>query len=392
MTSAHSARIPHQGETELLTGNKAAAYGALISKVRCAPFFPITPQTEIMEAFAEWKASGVFTGEYREMESEHSVLSAAIGSALVGQRTFTGSSSQGLMLLFEMLPIASGNRLPIVMANVSRGLSAPVTLWSDHNDFLMTRDTGTITFVSETNQEILDSIVIAFRVSEDRRVLLPSMVNMDGFTHSFTREPVHIPSEEQIAGFLPELKRERMIDTSDPRSFGLPVMAEYMTFRQQVHKAMGNAMEVIGEAHRDFARITGRTYDVIDPFRMEGAKVAIVGMGANASIMKVAVNEMRSKGVPVGMVRPRLIRPFPYERLAAALEGVERVAVIDQNLSPGAGGILHLEVCKALRQSKIEVVNNYIAGLGGHPFSPKDAADVVDDLRKSQRDGMKWVV
>src|SRR3989338_4332920 len=285
MTSTTNAKVPHQGETELLTGNKAAAYGALISKVRCAPFFPITQQTEIMEAFAEWKASGVYTGEYRELESEHSVLSAAIGSALVGQRTFTGSSSQGLMLLFEMLPIASGNRLPIVMANVSRGLSAPVTLWSDHNDFLMTRDTGTIITVSETNQEILDSIVMAFRVAEDRRVLLPSMVNMDGFTHSFTREPVHILSEEQIGSFLPELRRERMIDTENPRSFGLPVMAEYMSFRQQVHKAMANAMEVIGEAHRDFARVTGRSYDVIDPFHMEGATYAIVGIGANASIM-----------------------------------------------------------------------------------------------------------
>ncbi len=392
MTSTTNAKVPHQGETELLTGNKAAAYGALISKVRCAPFFPITPQTEIMEAFAEWKASGVYTGEYRELESEHSVLSAAIGSALVGQRTFTGSSSQGLMLLFEMLPIASGNRLPIVMANVSRGLSAPVTLWSDHNDFLMTRDTGTIITVSETNQEILDSIVMAFRVAEDRRVLLPSMVNMDGFTHSFTREPVHILSEEQIGSFLPELRRERMIDTEHPRSFGLPVMAEYMSFRQQVHKAMANAMEVIGEAHRDFARVTGRSYDVIDPFHMEGATYAIVGIGANASIMKTAVNEMRSKGVPVGMVRLRLVRPFPYERLASALKGVERVAVIDQNLSPGAGGILHLEVCKALRQCPVEIVNNYIAGLGGHPFSPKDVSDIIEDLKKSQRDGMKWVV
>jgi len=282
--------------------------------------------------------------------------------------------------------------LPIVMANVSRGLSAPVTLWSDHNDFLMTRDTGTIITVSETNQEILDSIVMAFRVAEDRRVLLPSMVNMDGFTHSFTREPVHILSEEQIGSFLPELRRERMIDTEHPRSFGLPVMAEYMSFRQQVHKAMANAMEVIGEAHRDFARVTGRSYDVIDPFHMEGATYAIVGIGANASIMKTAVNEMRSKGVPVGMVRLRLVRPFPYERLASALKGVERVAVIDQNLSPGAGGILHLEVCKALRQTPVDIVNNYIAGLGGHPFSPKDAADVIEDLKKSQRDGMKWVV
>lgn len=385
-------KIPHQGETELLTGNESAAYGALVSKVKCTPFFPITPQTGIMEAFAQWKADGVYTGDFHAMESEHSVMSAALGSQMIGQRTFTGSSSQGLMLMFEMLPIVSGNRLPVVMANVSRGLSAPITLWCDHNDILMCRDTGVIIYVCETNQEILDSVIIAYRVSEDKDVLLPAVVNLDGFTHSFTREPVHIPSEEQVDRFLPELRQEITLDTDNPLTLGIPAMEGYTEFRQQVQKAMDNALAVIDKAHKEFEKVTGRRYDIIDQYQMEGAEYAIIGIGANASIMKNAVSEMRKKGVPVGMLRLRVVRPFPYRLLADCLKGVKRIAVIDQDLSPGSGGILYLDVCTALRQTPHERVNNYIAGLGGHPVSARDIADVVEDLKKSTQDGLKWVM
>jgi len=383
--------IPHEGERELLTGNKSAAYGALLSEVRCAPFFPITPQTGIMEAFAEWKSAGVYQGEFHTLESEHSVLSSAIGSQLTGQRTFTGSSSQGLMLMFEMLPIASGLRLPMVVANVSRGLSAPITLWCDHNDVLMTRDTGFVTFICESNQEILDSVIIAYRVAEDERVLLPAMVNMDGFTHSFTREPVDIPSVKEVRSFLPELRQEVTLDTEHPKTLGIPVMSEYTLFRQQVHRAQRNALTVVDRAHREFAKLTGRKYSSVESFRMENAECAIVGIGANASIMKAAVEEMRKEGRAVGMVRLRLIRPFPYDEVAEALRGTKCVAVVDQNLSPGSGGILYTEVSRALRKYR-GVVCDYIAGLGGKPVSVSDVRDIAENAMRSKTDTVKWVM
>ncbi len=392
MAKTQDVKIPHQGEIELITGNFSAAYGALVSKVTCTPFFPITPQTEIMEAFAQWRSKGIYTGQFRTLESEHSVMSAAIGSQMTGQRTFTGSSSQGLLLMFEMLPIAAGNRLPLVMANVSRGISAPITLWSDHNDILMTRDTGFITYISERNQEILDSVIIGYRVGEDKRVMLPSAVNMDGFTHSFTREPVHIPSVEQIDKFLPPLKMDITLDTDNPMTLGIPVIPGYTEFRQQVQRAMNNAIEVIDQAHKEFEKITGRRYDIFDQFMMDDAEYVIMGIGANACIMKEGVKRMREKGVKVGMVRPRVVRPFVHERLADILKDVKRVAVVDQNNSPGSGGILYLEVCKALRQGNQEILNNYIAGLGGYPVKATDMEDIIKDLKKSDKDGLKWVM
>lgn len=389
----HNAEIPHQGQTELLSGDKSAAYGALVSQVSCTPFFPITPQTEIMETFAQWRTQGVYRGQYRTMESEHSVMSAAIGSQMCGQRTFTASSSQGLMLMLELLPIAAGNRLPLVMANVSRALAAPITLWSDHNDFMMCRDTGFIMYICETNQEILDSVVIAYRVGEDRRVLLPSVVNLDGFTQSFTREPVHIPSREQIEAFLPPLHMEVRLDTSRPMTLGMGAGADdYMAFKQQMRAAMNEAVAVIEESCHAFARITGRRYALFEQYMMQDARYAIVGVGANATIMKSGVRKLRDQGVPVGLVRPRVIRPFAGRRLADILAPVQRVAVIDQNLSPGSGGILYHEVCSALRRGPQEVVNNYIAGLGGRPLRTDDIVDLVNDLLQSEKDGLKWVL
>ncbi len=384
--------IPYQGKTELLSGDKSAAYGALVANVRCTPFFPITPQTEIMETFAEWKSKGIYTGQFRTMESEHSVMSAAIGAQMCGQRTFTASSSQGLLLMFEMLPIAAGNRLPLVMANVSRALAAPITLWCDHNDILMCRDTGFITYICENNQEILDSVIIAYRVGENQNVLLPSFVNQDGFTHSYTREPVSIPSYEQVEQFLPPLHMEITLDTQRPRAIGMGATVEdYMRFKQQLRKAMNNAVDVIEESYQAFEAVTGRRYGLFERYLLDDAQYVIIGVGGNVSIMKTGVRRLRERGLPVGLLRPRVVRPFAHERLARELEGARRVAVIDQNLSPGSGGILYLEVCKALRQGKQEIVNNYIAGLGGRPFRQEDVEHIVEDLQRSEKDGLKWV-
>ena len=245
---------------ELIDGNEAAAWGARLSRVQVAPVFPITPQTELIEKLAEWKSTGEWNGEYIQLESEHSALSAAISSEATGARTFTASSSQGLMLMHEMHYVASGMRLPLVMVNCSRGLAAPLTLWPDHNDIMALRSSGWIMLFAKSNQQALDSVIQAYKIGEDRKVLLPVIVNVDGFIQSSTNEPTEIPDQGKVDRFLPKYRSETIIDVNRPMSLGVPVMEQYMDFRAQVHKAQLNALDVIKKVGKDFKKSFGREY------------------------------------------------------------------------------------------------------------------------------------
>ncbi len=700
------------GKKTILDGNASAAWGARLSRVQVVPNFPVTPQTEIIETIAQWKANGEFPGEFVPVESEHSVMSAAVASQATGARTFTGSSSQGTLLMHEVIYIASGLRLPIVMVNVSRGLSAPITLWCftreaqvlmsdlsykkiseikegdvvlgvnrkpgggdfvptkvkrtftretdklvklktdkfdlvctgdhkfyyhpnndrwikaislknkelkwvgygfdendefmrgwlsgvtdvdgciyklnvkkhkyyrfqlnakdkelidtfikyanhfrfrirehdyrkkdgqygaiisghkeakkfkdfikpkrnlnfcrgylsglydsegtgpyektrsltiyntngiiikralsyfdylgfkyktyiskrkgktdcalvnincateffvmcrpkimrklnnvfnttiksvkkkmkinevelidtkktvynietgtnnyivngfivhncDHNDILDQRDAGWLTFFCERNQEVLDSIIMAYKICEDPRVMLPAFINMDGFYMSFTREPVVIPDQSKVDKFLPPYRPKVFLDPKKPMAQGIGVMAEYPYFRQQVHLAQKNALEVIEEVQNDFSKRFRRKYEIIESYMMEGAESALIILGSNSTIAKAAVRKMRKKGKKIGLLRLRVFRPFPREMLIKLTKGLKAIGVIDQNLAPGSGGIVFNEVRSALHEMTCPI-SDFIISLGGKPIAVEEFEGFADFVIKSAKTG-----
>ena len=375
---------------DILDGNACAAWGARRAKVQCVPCFPITPTTEIIETIAAWKAKGEFPGEFVVLESEHSAASACLGASMTGARTFNATSSQGLLLMHEMLPIISGCRTPMVLTTVSRCLSAPIGLWPDHNDTLAMRDAGWIMLICETNQEVLDSVIMAYKISENPKILLPVIVNMDGFVHSYTRTEVDIPEQKLVDKFLPHPELEIRLDVKKPMTLGIPAMGlDYMRYRAQLHKAMLDSFDVIDKVQKEWAKLTGRKYEFLDEYQMKDAKAAIVMIGANSTIARAAVDTMRKKGKKVGLLRIRLFRPFPEAQLRKALEKISHIAVLDQNICPGLGGILYPEIKMALSGTK-KIVSDYIQGLGGNFVSEQDYIDILEDVIKNKSDEKKW--
>lgn len=358
-------------KSELIDGNTAAAWGARLSRAQVVPNFPITPQTEIIETLAKWKVDGIWNGEFVGMESEHSVLSAAIASEASGARTFTASSSQGLLLMHEMHYIASGMRMPIVMANCSRGLSAPITLWSDHSDILAIRDAGWIMFFAKDNQEVLDLIIQSYKIAEDRNVLLPAIVNMEGFTLSYTREPAEIPEQETADRFLPPYKPKVFLDVNKPMVLGCPVMNEYMSFKAQQRKAMMNAEEKINEVFANFGKLTGRKYSKLEEYMTEDAKTVFVSLGSNSTIIQSAVDSLRNRKQKVGLLRILCYRPFPEEEIKKALKNAEKIIVVDNDISTGYGGIIYPEIKAAVSDNSKKFIN-VIVSLGGKFIGRKD--------------------
>lgn len=379
-------------KSTLLDGNAAAAWGGRLSRAQVVPNFPVTPQTELIEKFAEWKARGEWKGEFLPVESEHSMLSAAIAASATGARVFSGSSSQGLMLMHEMVYVASGMRVPVVMVNVSRALSAPITLWPDHGDILDQRDSGWLIFFCENNQEVLDTVIQSFKVCEDSRVMLPAFVNMEGFVLSYTREPTQIPEQKAVDRFLPRYRPKIFLDPKKPMAMGIGVMKEYPYFRAQAYAAQRNALGVIQEVHKEWARRFDREYGFVEEFMMECAQAALVSMGANSSIAKAAVKNLRSRGLPIGLLRIRVYRPFPKGGIRKALSGMQAVGVIDQNLSPGYGGIVYPEIRDVLYGTGIPV-SDFIIGLGGRQISQQDFEQIGMEVLKSvktKKEVVQW--
>lgn len=373
---------------KLLTGNAAAAWGARLADVDYVPAFPITPQTEIIETLSDWSRSGTWPGRFVTLDSEHSMLTAAGAAAVTGVRVFTATSSQGLLYAMEMLYTLSGWRVPLVLVNVSRGLSSPITLGPDHNDVLAARDSGFVQIHAETCQEVFDSVLMAYRIAEDRRVCLPVLVNLDGFYLSFTREPVELPEPAAVREFLPVFEpKQPVFRGSKPVAHGVAVLegATYSYFRQQLHQAMEIAGCVHDEVAMEFARHFGRTYHAVECYRTDDAETVLVMAGSFATKGKAAVNRWRAAGQRVGLVRLRLVRPWPADELAAALAGRRAVAVIDQNLCPGLGGIFFHEVAATLAMlpNRPSVVRSYIGGLGGKDISPAEFDHVLNDVRSS---------
>lgn len=377
---------------QMLTGNAAAAWGARLADVDYIPAFPITPQTEIIEALSEWCGRGELDARFVTLDSEHSLLTAAGAAAATGVRVFTATSSQGLIYAMEALYTIAGWRVPLVLVNVSRGLSAPITLGPDHNDVLGARDTGFVQVHCETCQEVLDSVLMGYRIAEDARVSLPVLVNLDGFYLSFTREPVEVPDAAAAREFLPAFRsRHPGFRASQPVAQGVAVLegATYSYFRCQLHHAVENARAVLEEAAADFERRFGRRYGAIETYRTDDADTLLVMAGSFTTMAKAAVNRWRAAGKRVGLVRLRLVRPWPAAELADVLRGRRAVGVIDQNVSPGLGGVFYHELAATLATSspRPRALRSFIGGLGGKDVSPAEFDHVLSVLETAEADG-----
>jgi pyruvate ferredoxin oxidoreductase alpha subunit len=377
---------------ELLTGNGAAAWGARLAEPDYVPAFPITPQTEIIERLGGWIDTGELDARMVTLESEHSMITAAGAAAATGVRAFTATSSQGLLYAMEMLYTVSGWRAPFVMVNVSRAVATPVTLEPDHNDVMGARDTGFLQIHCATCQEVLDGVLLAYRLSEDAGVRLPAIVNLDGFYLSFTREPVEIPDPEAVRRFLPPFDPGAIrFRASKPISQAVAVLGggPYSYFRYETHLASLRALDVWDEVARDFESAVGRAQPLVETYRADDAEIVLFMIGSFSTKAQHAVDQLRRAGHAVGLVRPRLLRPYPTARLRALLDGKLGVAVIDQNLSLGSGGVLHAELAAALYGAveRPPVLVSFVGGLGGRDIGTEEFYEMAAVTRRAAEEG-----
>lgn len=352
---------------KVMEGAEAIADGVAVSRPAVVCAYPITPQTHIVESLAKKVADGELRAEFLTVESEHSAASAVMGASATGVRTFTATSSQGLLYMSEVVFNIAGTRLPVVMSVANRALSGPLNIWNDHSDTMALRDSGWIQIFAQTPQEALDLHLVAFRVAEDARVLLPVMVCVDGFVLTHAYEPVEPVTQEQADRYLPPYKPEHVLDPSDPKTFGAYAdPAWYTESRYEVEHAQRIAQTAIAESLDAFADLTGRRYDpALDAYRLDDAKVALVAMGTAAQTARTAVDVLRERGVAAGLLALRTFRPFPNERIRQSLAGAEHVVVFDRATSLGAGGPLAIEIRAALYGPGAPPVTGVIGGLGG---------------------------
>ena len=360
-----------------LRGNDAAAYGAKLSRPKLIAAYPITPQSPIYEKLSEWDAKGNLGARMMRVESEHSAMAACISASLTGVRTFTATSSQGLTLMHELLHYASGMRVPVVMANVNRALAAPWSFWSEQTDSLSQRDTGWLQFYVADNQETLDTVIQAFKISES--VLLPTMVVLEGFYISHFMEPVEVPAPETVDAFLPPFEPVVKLDPDHPATFCQTVtQSQYAKFRIERHLAMQKTLEVAEVVDQEFQKHFGRGYGLLECYRVEGADIVLVTAGSIGCTAKVVIDALREEGQRVGLVRIRLFRPFPKTKLLDALQHAKKIAVIDRNLMPGQEGVF-CEELKSCLHSKLKPIPvfGFTLGLGGTNVSPTHIRKVI---------------
>jgi len=372
---------------KVMIGNHAVSWGVLRSRVEVISAYPITPQTQIVEALSDMVADGSLPARYIKVESEHSAMAACIGASVTGTRTFTATSSQGLALMHEMLHWAAGGRHPVVMANVNRAMAPGWNIWTDQNDSLSQRDTGWIQLYCETNQEVFDTTIQAFKLAET--VDLPVMLLLDAFFLSHTSEPVDVTDQADVDRFLSRREAAYKMDTKDPHAFGALVRPDvYTEIRWQQQEAMDEARDVFRRVEDDWEAITGRRYGAVEAYRTEDADLLLVTSGTITSTARHVVDERRAGGDKVGLIKVKMFRPFPTDELRALLGGVDRVAVLDRNISPGHGGIFAEEIRSALYDVPPEdrpILFGYVLGLGGRDVTPVVIDDIIENTRTKAR-------
>ena len=345
--------------------------------------YPITPQTHIVERLSEIIANGKLDSEFLNVESEHSAMSACIGASATGLRTFTATNSQGMALMSEMLFIASGLRLPIVMAVTNRALSAPLSIWNDHSDAMAQRDSGWIQIFCESSQEAYDSMIQAFKISE--KTFLPVMICIDGFTLSHVFEPVSFIDDKKVGSFVSEFRPKFKLDPQMPVTMGPITMPDsYIHFKKQQHDSMMAANGEIKKINLEFSKKFHRKYGdgLIETYRMEDADFAILGMGSLCSTARIAIDELRKKGKKAGLIKIRTFRPFPSDELKKISKKLKGIAVIDRSISPGSAGPLYNEVKSSLPYDI--KINNFITALGGRDIDIKMLSSAVEKIGQSK--------
>jgi pyruvate/2-oxoacid:ferredoxin oxidoreductase alpha subunit len=380
------------GEVQILTGNQAAAIGAKLCGVQVVSAYPITPQTSLTETLSQFIEGGQLKAEYVRVESEHSAMAVCIAASTVGARVFTSTSSHGLLYMHEQLHWAAGSRLPIVMCCINRGVGAPWSIFNDQQDSIAQRDTGWIQIYCRDNQEIIDTVIQAYRIAESCYV--PVMVCYDGFVLSHTTMPVDVPDGALAAGFLPPYRPHTILDPGDPRNIN-PVIFPwrradadgvicdgYMELRYKLQKALDDARQAIVDAGRDYADVFGRDHGgMVWTYRMDGADIVLVGMGSLATEATAAVDILREQGLRAGAVGVRVYRPFPKDDLREVLRDAKAVVIFEKDISYGHEGALCADIKSALYGTGASVpIHNYIAGLGGRDVK---AAELAQAARSS---------
>ena len=367
--------------TKVIEGTHAISYAVQRARARVIAAYPITPSSGVVELLSEMCADGSLDARFVAVESEHSALATCAGASQTGLRAFTATSSHGLAYMHEMLHWCAGARLPVVLANVNRAMGSPWNIFADQSDSLSQRDTGWIQYYCENNQEVLDTVIQAFRVAE--RVLMPAMVCLDAFFLSHTSEPVTIPEQDEVDAYLPPFDPPYALKTDDPHAFGgLPAGDAYMELRAHMEYSMIEAVGVAEEAAREYARMFGRYHPLVEEYCAEDADLLLVTSGTIAGTARAVIDARRARGEQIGLVKIRLFRPFPFAEIRRTLGRPAKVAVVDRNISFGHGGIMASEVRAALcNQPSAPIVFSYIAGLGGRDVTPA----VIDAILASTR-------
>lgn len=370
-----------------LSGNEAFAYGIRLARPHVIAAYPITPQTIVVEALSEMVEDGSLESEFIHVESEHSALSCAIGASAVGARTFTATSSQGLLYMAECLTYASGGRFPIVMMNANRSTALPWNIYGDQRDSLSQLDCGWIQAYAENAQESLDLALMSYYIAEHKEVSTPFMANLDGFVLTHTYEVVEVPTKEQADAFLPPYETDNKLDLTNPRNLAFSAGPDHnIVFKYKEHIGLLNAKKVINEAERKFSEIFGRTYTgLTENYRTEDADYILITLGSIAGLVKETVDKLRAKGEKVGLLRLRYIRPFPNEEVAEVVKDAKAIAVLEKDISFGNEGTVYTNVNSALQKAGLSVPSsNYIGGLGGKNISESEIEGIFEELKQEK--------
>ena len=371
----------------IMTGNESVAIGVKLARVGFVSAYPITPQTTIVEKLAEMISNDELSSKYVEVESEHSAMAAVFASELAGVRSYTATSSHGLLYMHEMLHWTAGQRLPVVMSVVNRAIGPPWNIWSEQTDTMNQKDTGWMQVYCESNQEALDTILMGYKIAESQDVMLPLMSMEDAFILSHTSEPVNIPDQNEVDEFLPKLDLKFRIDLKNPMGYGsyTPPDGPFMELKMDFMESMKKSKRVVQSVTREFARAFDRDYSgLIEKYRMDDAEYALIASGTLASTGKYVVNKLREEGEKVGLIRLRFFRPFPDQEIMEAASNLDAVGVLDRSTSMAPYGSTAMEVRSALYGNSKIPVAGFIAGLGGRDVKIDDFIEMFRMIKKGK--------
>lgn len=382
---------------KMLDGNEAAAEAMKLAKVQVVSVYPITPQSSMSERLAKMVALGELNAEYIRVESEHSAMSVATTAQLTGVRAATATSSNGLALMHEVLGMAAGNRAPIVMPVVNRGVAAPWTLWCEHGDTMSQRDMGWLQFYCQNVQEVLDLMLIAYRVAEDERVITPAMVCLDGFFLSHSMQKVDVPDQKLVDEFVgPYIPKNTYLDTKDPMFLcNLTGPEDYTEMRYQQKVSMDNALKIADDIIIEFEKKFRRKIEVVEGYKIEDADVVLIALGSMCGTAKYVVDKMRAEDKKVGLVKITMFRPFPVEQLRRILAGKSVIGVFDRSAGLGSqGGPVWSETCAALKDEAADI-RHYVGGLGGRDVTVENIEKIYNELLEikddKREDHTEWI-